>query len=536
MNNSFVLEKSQSLYLTNQIIKCTQNYKTQALIDPHATTFEKSPLRTQPQCKINAQYPLVFVPHEIKDYDAIQRRTWQKWEFMRDALSKNKVTDHDIRKGLKLIRKSIRIFQKKYPDGSVSEFTSNTKGTARYAKRYTWKLHDWMKHYVDKGYQTMFFTITCDPKLYESQLEAWQKYYEEELKPVLEHERKHNNLKYAAILESTKKGYPHAHIMLCYPPHYWTEYDKMKNNTRIKWGKIYNALNRNKKSRVTCLKVVKGENVAWYMTKYLTKSNEAEIEKMIDNPKHYTDAERKTAIELLTLKAIQKRGIFMTKIKEDKKDNTEEEYTKERYIKKIERQIEKGDLRAKRAILNMLCTNSPFSCANGAHCMSLEQYQKTFNHMPEQKCTRGNLHEQSFKAASQNFGCAGCFWSEFYKLVVDPYSSKLNKKFYWDKEKDIYTYWSDSYDWNNDKEFFEFIGKVIDYYMEGTQIRGKSISQLALEDTGDIYKGLPDGEYRLHGAYKKLLKNIAEKPNPKIKDRWMYQQRWKMDENSIIPF
>ena len=154
-------------------------------------------------------------------------------DFVVKATQKRQLSDDEIKRAIKLLANRIMILRYKNDKNETRYFESFTKGTNRYNKKLSSKVKDFTAAVCSNGTETFALTITCDPKKYENnRFEAW-KNYTKDINKTLENLRKHRGLKYLWVKESTKKGYPHAHIVLSFPKGFCKGYDKMQNAKRL---------------------------------------------------------------------------------------------------------------------------------------------------------------------------------------------------------------------------------------------------------------------------------------------------------------
>ena len=337
-------------------------------------------------------------------------------------------SDDIIKSSLLTLKKNLYYFSLINEKGEKRIFTGNTKGTERYNKKVACKIQDQISYFASLNWETFALTITYDVARYgEDRIAAWQG-YTAHINHVLEHLRKHYRLEYCWVKESTKKGYPHAHIVLAFPPGTVKSYRKMQNNKSLKYGWLFNEIKKRVDSRVFELRPIKGNNVKYYLTKYINKFSENNLFECCEEKHELTDEERKGCLCLLYTVATHTRQYGMTKFRKQEQLSEEEnillstvshiETVKEKYI------LSKGDrpegakaLRALRADLIKLCINPPCNMIHDIYSVKqsvLEQHKiakidESFIKNPEKW--------ENLRKISTPIGCKGCFWSEFYKLI-----------------------------------------------------------------------------------------------------------------------
>lgn len=477
-----------------------------------------------PQDRCSAGLPTcTALSPEIKENRSdVFSKSYASWKWVRDILATRVLTHEEIKRGLQQIEKSISVFSCEI-NGAIRHFEGNTKGTDRYAKKKAGQAMDFINNQIADGKECLFLTLTCDPSKFGSRAAAWENYDKEEIKPVLENLRKHYECSYIRVIESTANQYPHTHILLFFPMGTIAGYEKMKNKQVLRFGKIFKWVQKKHYSQVFRLECAKGDNLKYYLTKYIIKGTEQSILDLGHKEGELTKTELKTAVELVLLKAFRKHTIEKTKDKStqglkvlaEKKAARvfEERRTAERSQDvRTSLQSEKLSAREARRLLTSLCTNSPFSCACNIQFMSLARYRETFNRFPADKKSASNAEQKVFEKKCSSIGCAGCFYSEFVKFILDWNDGLINRKFYWNKKKGIFDKMCDGYDFDDDESFIECVKMVVDYYFTEMYIKGNSFDDI-VECKQEITR--------------KRMNIELSKPNR------IYEKKWRIFETAV---
>lgn len=394
-------------------------------------------------------------------------------DFVVKATQKRQLTDDEIKRAVKLLANRIMVLRYKNDKNETRYFESFTKGTNRYNKKLSSKVKDFTAAVCSNGTETFALTITCDPKKYEhNRFNAW-KNYTKDINKTLENLRKHRGLKYLWVKESTKKGYPHAHIVLSFPKGFCKGYDKMQNAKRLFYGEFYEYIKANVVAPVFELQPIKGNNLKYYLTKYISKGEEDDVYRLGKKTEELTDAERKEALSFLMTTVTKTRLCGFCKLKEMTKQNTSrtdaERYSKHlrktalREMKKSKRERSEREHFARlRALLIKLCNNSPFTCCKNIHAMSRNTFQKEISADIDEEFLQNEKKQKKFENMSCRVTCNGCIWSDLVNFINGDKKSIFNLKIgiHALDGSDVYLF--DKIKKDDDKEFIYAVANVID--------------------------------------------------------------------------
>ena len=394
-------------------------------------------------------------------------------DFVVKATQKRQLSDDEIKRAVKLLANRIMVLRYKNDKNETRYFESFTKGTNRYNKKLSSKVKDFTAAVCSNGTETFALTITCDPKKYEhNRFNAW-KNYTKDINKTLENLRKHRGLKYLWVKESTKKGYPHAHIVLSFPKGFCKGYDKMQNAKRLFYGEFYEYIKANVVAPVFELQPIKGNNLKYYLTKYISKGEEDDVYRLGKKTEELTDAERKEALSFLMTTVTKTRLCGFCKLKEMTKQNTSrtdaERYNKHlrktalREMKKSERERSEREHFARlRALLIKLCNNSPFTCCKNIYAMSRNTFQREISADIDEEFLQNEKKQKKFENMSCRVTCNGCIWSDLVNFINGDKKSIFNLKIgiHALDGSDVYLF--DKIKKDDDKEFIYAIANVMD--------------------------------------------------------------------------
>lgn len=394
-------------------------------------------------------------------------------DFVVKATQKRQLTDDEIKRAVKLLANRIMILRYKNDKNETRYFESFTKGTNRYNKKLSSKVKDFTAAVCSNGTETFALTITCDPKKYEhNRFNAW-KNYTKDINKTLENLRKHKGLKYLWVKESTKKGYPHAHIVLSFPKGFCKGYDKMQNAKRLFYGEFYEYIKENVVAPVFELQPIKGNNLKYYLTKYISKGEEDDVYRLGKKTEELTDAERKEALSFLMTTVTKTRLCGFCKLKEMAKQNTSrtdaERYNKHlrktalREMKKSARERSEREHFARlRALLIKLCNNSPFTCCKNIYAMSRNTFQREISADIDEEFLQNEKKQKKFENMSCRVTCNGCIWSDLVNFINGDKKSIFNLKIGIHALDGTDVYLFDKIKKDDDKEFIYAVANVMD--------------------------------------------------------------------------
>lgn len=457
------------------LIKLLSNYitNTQILTKAKDNTLLKYVGQRRNTCPYH-----IFI-QESKNLEANEKNKNNKkdvadiLDFVVKATQKRQLSDDEIKRAVKLLANRIMILRYKNDKNETRYFESFTKGTNRYNKKLSSKVKDFTAAVCSNGTETFALTITCDPKKYEhNRFNAW-KNYTKDINKTLENLRKHRGLKYLWVKESTKKGYPHAHIVLSFPKGFCKGYDKMQNAKRLFYGEFYEYIKSNVVAPVFELQPIKGNNLKYYLTKYISKGEEDDVYRLGKKTEELTDAERKEALSFLMTTVTKTRLCGFCKLKEMTKQNTSrtdaERYSKHlrktalREMKKSARERSEREHFARlRALLIKLCNNSPFTCCKNIYAMSRNTFQKEISADIDEKFLQNEKKQKKFENMSCRVTCNGCIWSDLVNFINGDKKSIFNLKIgiHALDGSDVYLF--DKIKKDDDKEFIYAVANVMD--------------------------------------------------------------------------
>lgn len=433
-------------------------------------------------------------------------KTYNKLQFVRDILQERNLNEDELKKALEICSSSLLMLQSVNSENKVAWYESNAKGTKRYNKLQRGKILDFVEQKRAEGKDCFFLTLTCDVKKYGSRAFAWENYLKEEVYRVTENLRKHYDAEYIATLESTAKGYPHIHMMLFFPHNTFPELKYYHNQQNVRKGRLFDMVCRNVNSEVFNLQAAKGDNLKWYLTKYIGKGMEDDVFSLLDKKDAWKPSDVKQVQEYIYLKSFNRRKLLMTR-KNCKKNRIEET---ERMAADVnlyagevncagevgsafdclprpqnEDQGKVGVLLERlggmsqshaaelRGYLTCICTNSPSWSDTFVESMSFPDFISHFNRVPDRNNDVSEDESNAFSFHSKVMFNSRNFIEDFMKFVVDPEHSDINRKeyvsFYWD----IYHRMLEKYDFSDDRQFLQAVFEAFCFYVDLILVKNK---------------------------------------------------------------
>lgn len=421
--------------------------------------------------------------------------------FVVNATQTRELSDDEIKRAIKLLGNRIMILKYKNDQNETRYFESFTKGTNRYNKKLSSKVKDFTSAVCANGTETFALTVTCDPKKYNNnRFDAW-KNYTADINKTLENLRKHKGLKYLWVKESTKKGYPHAHIVLSFPKGFCKGYDKMQNAKRLYYGEFYEYIKKNVVAPRFDLQPIKGKNLKYYLTKYISKGENDDVYRLGKKEEVLTKAERKEALAFIMTTVTKTRLCGFCKLKEMAIQNTSrtdaERLSKHlrktglKLMKNSSRECNEREHFARlRALLIKLCNNSPFTCCKNLYAMSKNTFQKEISQDIDDEFLANKKKQQKYDILSRRVTCNGCIWSDLVRFINGDKNSVINIKIGTNALNNDDVYLFDKVNYDDDKEYIYAIANAIDV-----------LQRIALLSKTDIVTALQNEKIKKFALY-----------------------------------
>lgn len=442
------------------------------------------------------------------------------------------ISDDVIREGLYNFSRLFTFYGMRTVSGDIRFFEAYSKGTERYNKKQRFKIMDATATAVAQGYECFCVTLTYDIERYgHDRLEAWSK-FSFHIQKTLHYFINHHHAKVVWVKESTKKGYPHAHCLLCFPKGTIKGYSKMKNGLKIKYGWIFDKVKKFAMSRIFDISVVKGKNLKYYLTKYLTKDDEHSISAMASQTTPYTVEQRKSIYCLFFTTLTGSRTIGISKALRPQKINPNEK--KEKGLQKTVEKLaaidithrptnshEAKNLRRLRRVLTSLCINFP--CLNRAEIFSMQLEAKKYKEIKENEKNE-YLAERNYMNFSQNgykVSCSGCLFSHLADFIVNKYDEWFNPRILDIKRPGLYKRYFDESDYEDDFIFLNKLRERLNFLIKKQYILCANIYSVVANEVHINYRyhaelhkikeSIKQNRFNIEESYKSADKILKEK-------------------------
>ena len=423
------------------------------------------------------------------------------------------ISDDVIRESLYNFSRLFTFYGMRTVSGDIRFFEAYSKGTERYNKKQRFKIMDATATAVAQGYECFCVTLTYDIKKHGyDRLEAWSK-FSSHIQKTLHYFINHHQAKVVWVKESTKNGYPHAHCLLCFPKGTIKGYSKMKNGLKIKYGWIFKKVEKFAMSKVFDISVVKGKNLKYYLTKYLTKDDEHSISAMASQTTPYTAEQRKSIYCLFFTTLTGSRTIGISKALRPQKINPNEK--KEKGLQKTVEKLaaidithrpansrEAKNLRRLRRVLTRLCINFP--CLNRPEIYSMNMLAENWHNV--QLCIGNERLEEmyfnSFKESGQKVSCNGCLFSHLADFIVNKYDEWFNPRVLDVKCPGLYKRYFDESDYEDDFIFLNKLRERLNFLIKKQYVSCANIYSVVANEVHI--------NYRYHAELHKIKENTKQ--------------------------
>lgn len=359
------------------------------------------------------------------------------------------------------------------PEFGDRVFEGMQRGNVRYCKKYRHKIIDKAESMIRRGGQLMALTVTFDAKNFtENRIKAWQD-YPKLLNRLMKELRRKYKCEYISVLESTNKGYPHAHIVLGFAKGTIPYYNKLKNKTKLKYGELYETVKNFAPARKFHLEVIKGNSTAFYLVKYIAKGEKKSIFDLLKKDEHFTKDERKLLQCLLYCTACGVRQVRMSEKEyfNDTPDNaakqSDESKTEESGTAAVDASPNhdppaEENSTAKRWALITRCNNLPNRCLQKVYLMTQRRKTLLFGDADGEEIESDYEKLQLFKRYAAEVGCGGCFPALIASAVLTNNLNLINVT-YWGKDYKRHK-WFDDVDILDDEAFVDALERLITFF------------------------------------------------------------------------
>lgn len=473
----------------SQILNAIHDY----LFIPWKWEFNKEyecyiPLYKAEENAKQALIPRTFFKHpknEKKDVD--YNKIHKELEWFRTKQRNNTSTWEDYLAAAEQIMDSAPFMLTSFSDGTKKVCESYKKGNKKYYEQQTAVMADWCRKIDAQNTDCVFITVTCDTQNFTiDRATAWENFRALEITPIMENLRKHKHCQYIGVMESTLKGYPHAHILAFFPKGLYPELAKLKNEQSVRKGRLYEYIKSHKHSRMVKIKYVHGKGKIYYLKKYIRKGVESTIHDLLERSgTDYTESEIKQIKEFVCLTAYSKRKLFKTRMPKSLEE--ESPISPNASVSaKDSTEVEDYSARARRARLEELCINSPLNTTKKVFGLSKKQYKELYGYSPHHKDLITPLDMSDMQINSSLVYDEENFYTLFVKAVQDIENCELNKAWLIMEEPPSAHRFTDEYDISTDRGWMDCLEAMVLYYFKKCLGEGFSIMDVMHVEDNEI--------------------------------------------------
>lgn len=218
-------------------------------------------------CPFGVPQSLVKVPKNKQ-----KRQDYAKlFQLLGMVDAEKKLPDNIIKKSYKKLLDRQPLISAYDENGAQYFFLGNARGTLKYALQQRERVRRLSQLLMDNYEYLYFLTLTYSYKKYGRPRRGAWRLFSKQCSKTLHKLRNKYGCEYVAVLESTAKGYPHAHIMIGSPVSFHEEDTKIARDGELFdcSGKRY--LQKIVPSPIFKLQLARGDKIQYYLCKYLSK-------------------------------------------------------------------------------------------------------------------------------------------------------------------------------------------------------------------------------------------------------------------------
>jgi hypothetical protein len=268
------------------------------------------------------------------------------------------------------------------------------------------------------NYEAFYFlTVTYAQNLHGLNIpEAWQ-IFNMQLGSLMHSIQRKYNGGYVCVLESTFRGYPHAHIILGLPSTPDIKHKRLSPGKVVKYGRLFGFLKKRMPSPVFKLQVADIKGLKNYLTKYVSKG----LDKLIDNKKtgqSTLSKDEKKALLSCMCPVLASVRQFRSSVRDGQKKTVLDDFIDPGHRERLEMASKMGiwDSSASAVLISFL-NNLTVNCR--AHAWAIfnssgkEAYKKFMGYYES-----SNYDQiRDFKRSSYPLGCPGCVITDFLDKI-----------------------------------------------------------------------------------------------------------------------
>lgn len=392
-----------------------------------------------------------------------------------------KITDNCLKQVVRLWkqRQGVIITKK---DGAIIAFESNAKGSKRYANQLRNKIAEHAKRANILKKSTYFLTLTERVKPGETDCKRQYKKFVKETENFLNYLCRTFNCYYEKVIESTKNGYAHAHIVI-HIDEYFKDDIKRKHGRsyEIVGGSFREWIKNHWSLGVSKLETSQARNPIFYLLKYITKFSYSNFSEITKEKHKLTDNERKGILTIFLSILAQVRQITTSQFDESEIDRADKLLSLKEESEKT-MNVSENKIADKVGGLDCACINSTLPCQKFARLLNYQRFKEKINDEVENFDKQEQKIKEKLYEMAVPLGCQGCIITHILNEIKTHKDEWFHKK---EIESDDVIF--DESDREIDKSYTEFQQKYSknEFYLRRSLLEYIDEKALATFVSGD---------------------------------------------------
>ena len=261
--------------------------------------FLKTPQGPKCNCPLSIPQEFTQVRHQVTRKGIKRKSPAEKYTHAYKSAMDGFLSDSLIMETYEKRLKERALIFYNNPEGGSSVFYGTVKGSDYYNKILTDRINSVSEVLANSYKHFYFLTFTYAYNQYGTNLIYSWKLFNKQLASTFRALRKKYKMGYVCVLEATKKGYPHAHVILAVDEAIEPEHEELKDGEQIKEGILYDFVKSHVASPVFSLQKAGRVGLVKYLGKYISKSSEGILTKGLNKKGQLPKADRKALLSCL---------------------------------------------------------------------------------------------------------------------------------------------------------------------------------------------------------------------------------------------
>lgn len=398
------------------------------------------------------------------------------------------ITDSLRKEVLNILSSKIIVLYARMANGEERIFIGKQRGTTAYNKYYSARIIDRLKVFTELKLETCALTVTCDVKEFMGKPQPAWEVYAERLNRLLKQIARTYPCEYVRVIEATRRGFPHAHIVLAFKPGTVKDYILTPNQGQIRDRDLHKYIQRFLPARVYHFEKIEGQNTAYYLAKYISKHSTTDLFSLKDKDGSLSESERKVIDCLMFLTAVGARQFTMSRGTKCLKWFSKSKKPREENVAAAACNDQTDDppadcppsersSSAQRYFLIRQWNNLPACLKSRVLGMSLNQKLRLFGEESGRLLAEDYQKLQKFKKNCNPLGCPGCIWSHLFNFIMGNDDFVINP--YFSYEDGSYQRLFDNVDMLDDEQFMAGLKNSLFILLHCIKNLGVTLTQYA---------------------------------------------------------